>query len=167
MLYCVLFQVNLERNFITFSYFYFSFYSFIFNTIGYKWFKHLQLYIVVFWIWLQIVFYLLGRGVIPPLILCRIGFYLCCFLFWIFFTVYPFFPFMYFLNFYSIKLILFISKKKTNDQKIRQFIILFSKIFAPYILIFFLCYSFFYIRFYFSYNTSFLYRKYVTSIYGF
>ena len=81
------------------------FVPFIFNTIGYKWFKHLQLYIVVFWIWVANCVLLAWTGGNPasyPFV--ELASMCVVFYFGFFFTVYPFFPTLFFLNFYNTKI---------------------------------------------------------------
>jgi ubiquinol-cytochrome c reductase cytochrome b subunit len=78
---------------------------FIFNKIGYKWFRHVFIYIMCFWIFLINCILLAWTGGNPaafPFI--ELAFLCVIFYFGFFFAVYPFFPFLFFCNFYTINL---------------------------------------------------------------
>jgi len=81
------------------------FIPFVFNTIGYKWFKHLQLYLIFFWIWVANCILLAWTGGNPaayPFV--ELASICVLFYFGFFFCVYPFFPLLFFFNFYYQKI---------------------------------------------------------------
>jgi len=81
------------------------FIPFIFNTIGYKWFKHLFLYTIFFWIFV-INCILLGWTGGNPAVYPFVELASVCVLFYFgfFFLVYPFFPILFFINYTVMKL---------------------------------------------------------------